>query len=99
MMAVEFFDHKLGSPIVARGAASLAEKADADAPHLSGASAPSILSLFPAMATTITSGTICTMAMFQVGAEPWKRELDKRMRLAILKPASRGQTKKLWCAG
>ena len=56
MMAIEFFQHKLDSPIVQKGAAYLADRAEAEA-------------MFPNYYLTYN----CTMAMFQVGGEPWKR--------------------------
>jgi hypothetical protein len=56
MMAVEFFEHNLESPIVQNGASWLAQMADADA------ELPNAYVWYN-----------CTMAMFQVGGEPWQR--------------------------
>ena len=58
MMAVEFFEHKLDSPVVQGGAAYLSQQADAAA-------------LFRLPNYYLWYN--CTMAMFQVGGEPWKR--------------------------
>ncbi|HEX5442685.1 MAG TPA: hypothetical protein VFW87_02600 [Pirellulales bacterium] len=54
MMAVEFFEHKLDSPVVQAGAARLALYDIAGFPDY-------------------YSWYNCTMAMFQVGGEPWNR--------------------------
>jgi hypothetical protein len=64
MMAVAFFKHKLDSPIVTGGAAYLAAKADVR--HERGALPECDYYLW----------YNCTMAMFQVGGEPWKRWND-----------------------
>jgi hypothetical protein len=86
MMAVEFFQHKLDSPIVQWGAAYLADKADALTQSLPGFAdaqmRKALQSLPPAMAALPASFDPsmnyylwynCTMAMFQAGGEPWKR--------------------------
>jgi hypothetical protein len=85
MMAVEFFEHKLDSPIVKEGAAYLAGKADALTQPLVGPARDQILKQFqsmPAIAAMPASFDPsinyylwynCTMAMFQVGGEPWQR--------------------------
>lgn len=64
MMAVAFFKHTLNSPIVAGGAGYLAAKADVR--HERGALPECDYYLW----------YNCTMAMFQVGGEPWKRWND-----------------------
>lgn len=64
MMAVEFFQHKLDSPIVTGGAAYLADKADHQ--HERGALPNCDYYLF----------YNCTMAMFQVGGDAWRRWND-----------------------
>jgi hypothetical protein len=79
MMAVEFFQHKLDSPIVQWGAAYLADQADALAPRPAAAGFGGVP--FPevkGMAFMVPGNNYyiwynCTMAMFQVGGEPWKR--------------------------
>ncbi|HXT60418.1 MAG TPA: prenyltransferase/squalene oxidase repeat-containing protein [Pirellulales bacterium] len=86
MMAIEFLEHKLDSPIVQWGAAYLADKADALAQPVPGFAGAQMLkgfqSLPPAIAALPASFDPsinyylwynCTMAMFQVGGEPWKR--------------------------
>jgi uncharacterized membrane protein len=91
MMAVEFFDHKLDSPIVQWGAPYLAEKAGALTvmnPSTSpGPGGVIVDKSGPTDVVTPIGGYKdvaaplggyyawynCTMAMFQVGGEPWKR--------------------------
>jgi len=57
MMAVEFFEHNLDSPIVQGGAAYLSRQADGAGQSI----------------TNYYRWYNCTMAMFQVGGEPWAR--------------------------
>jgi hypothetical protein len=59
MMAIEFFQHSLDSPVVERGAAYLADRAEAKD------------GIFPLGGYYLWYN--CTMAMFQVGGDPWKR--------------------------
>lgn len=61
MMAVEFFQHKLDSPVVTGGAAYLADKADQRDGR--GALPDGDYYLW----------YNCTMAMFQAGGDPWDR--------------------------
>lgn len=78
MMAVEFFEHKLDSPIVQGGAAYLA-----DSVNMAGGLPPEIRKELPGgmvapLGSPLFGGGYygwynCTMAMFQVGGEPWKR--------------------------
>ena len=58
MMAVEFFEHKLDSPIVQGGAAYLSQRTEGAGPFFQ---------------SNYYLWYNCTMAMFQVGGEPWKR--------------------------
>lgn len=86
MMAVEFFEHKLDSPIVKDGAAYLAGKADAltqPLPAFAGAQMPKAFQALPPAIAGFSASLDpsinyylwynCTMAMFQVGGEPWQR--------------------------
>lgn len=85
MMAVEFFEHNLGSPIVQGGAAYLAGQADALAPQAANAAFaefrfPDMKGLpagfapfLPVPGNNYYLWYNCTMAMFQVGGEPWQR--------------------------
>jgi hypothetical protein len=80
MMAVEFFEHKLDSPVVQSGASYLADKAGALTSSLPGFAAQ-IAKKLPGqlLPPSFEPGNNyylwynCTMAMFQVGGEPWKR--------------------------
>ena len=95
MMAVEFFEHKLDSPIVQAGAATLADQAQAVVwwgpkpvgpalgalgrpfPDLNGMFAPTNNDYMPNVKNYgYYLWYNCTMAMFQVGGEPWKRWND-----------------------
>jgi hypothetical protein len=62
MMAVEFFEHKLDSPIVQRGAAYLSRQADGTDQFFTNQ-----------FFTNYYLWYNCTMAMFQVGGKPWER--------------------------
>ena len=84
MMAVEFFEHKLDSPIVKEGAVYLADKADALTQPLPGFARdqmlkpfqPPIIAAFPASLAQNINYYLwynCSMAMFQVGGKPWER--------------------------
>jgi hypothetical protein len=80
MMAVEFFDHKLDSPIVQGGAAYLADAADGIAPKPPGAPGTDFrppenknFSVSFLAANNYYLWYNCTMAMFQIGGKPWKR--------------------------
>ncbi|MGH7140719.1 MAG: hypothetical protein ACREHD_33725, partial [Pirellulales bacterium] len=83
MMAVEFFQHKLDSPIVQGGAAYLAEKSDVLTQPLPGFAGAQMQKAFQGGIAALPASFDpsinyylwynCTMAMFQVGGEPWKR--------------------------
>lgn len=94
MLAIEFIEHKLDSPVVQAGATYLADQADAlflEAGPPAGA-ALGALSQFPnlnpdrvqkGLQRQLVEGNWglylcynCTLAMFQVGGEPWNRWND-----------------------
>ena len=83
-MAVEFFEHKLDSPIVKEGAVYLADKADVLTQPLPGFARGQTLEPFRPPVIAAFPGSLeqninlylwynCTMAMFQVGGKPWER--------------------------
>ena len=109
MMAVEFFEHKLDSPIVKESAAYLAGKADALTQPLVGPARDQMLKQFQALpaAAAIPASFDpsinyylwynCTMAMFQVGGEPWQRwNAAVRDRVTALQVQSEGCDRGSW---
>ena len=81
MMAVVFFEHKLDSPVVKSGAAYLANNTDDHVFNLSG----------------YYRWYNCTMAMFQVGGEPWKRWNDAiRDRVVAMQVQGEGCDRGSW---